>query len=98
MIMTQKKKVVAQLPATGRKGDVIQRYALELEALSPIAEIDEVVSESEESFIEGAKEADALITTWGMRITKHIISQLNKCVVIGVGSVGVDMVIKGHLR
>lgn len=27
--MTQKKKVVAQIPGTGRKGDVAERYAME---------------------------------------------------------------------
>jgi len=90
--MTQKKKVVAQLPETRREGDVTQRYALELEALAPIAEIHEVVAENEGEYIKGAKDADAIITSWGIRISKNIISQLDKCIVIGVGSVGVDMV------
>ena len=35
---------------------------------------------------------DALMTSWGMRITKEIIGALERCVVIGVASVGVDMV------
>ncbi|MEE9556037.1 MAG: NAD(P)-dependent oxidoreductase, partial [Candidatus Adiutricales bacterium] len=87
-----KKKVVAQLPGTGRTGDVAQRYALELEALAPVADIHEVKGGTEEEFIEGARDAEAIITTWGMRINKNIISNLEKCVVIGVGSVGVDMV------
>ncbi|MBW2061740.1 MAG: C-terminal binding protein [Deltaproteobacteria bacterium] len=87
-----KKKVVAQLPGTARTGDVLKRYALELEALAPIADIHEVRGQTEEEFIEGARDTDAIITTWGMRITKNIISKLDQCVVIGVGSVGVDMV------
>lgn len=87
-----KKKVVAQLPGTGRTGDVAKRYALELEALAPVADIHEVKGGTEEEFIEGARDAEAIITTWGMRINKNIISNLKKCVVIGVGSVGVDMV------
>lgn len=90
--MTQKKKVVVQLPGTGRKGDVAKRYALELEALSSIAEIEEVVAENEEEFIKGAREAEALLPTWGIRISRNIIAQLDKCIVIGLGSVGVDTV------
>jgi D-3-phosphoglycerate dehydrogenase len=90
--MTQKKKVVAQIPGTGRKGGVAERYAMELEALSPIAEIHEVVAENEEEFIKGAKDAEAIITTPGILISRNIISQLDKCIVIGVGSVGVDRV------
>jgi len=90
--MTQKKKVVVQLPGTGKKGDVEKRYTLELEALSSIAEIHEVVAANEEEYIKGAKDADAIITTWGIRLSRNIISQLDQCIVIGVGSVGVDMV------
>jgi D-3-phosphoglycerate dehydrogenase len=90
--MDNKKKVVAQLPGTGRAGDVAKRYALELEALAPIAEIHEVIGQTEEEFIQGARDADAIITTWGMRMSRTIIEQLEKCIVIGVGSVGVDMV------
>ena len=37
-------------------------------------------------------EMDAIITSWGLRIDKQVIDALEKCVVIGVGSVGVDMV------
>lgn len=91
--MSVKKKVVVQLPPMARDVPVKQRYALELEALDAAgAEIVEVEAGSEEQFIEGAKDADALITSWGINITEGIISKLEKCVVIGVGSVGVDMV------
>lgn len=91
--MAAKKKVVVQLPPAARDVPVTQRYALELEALDAAgAEIVEVEAGSEEQFIEGAKDADALITSWGININEAIISKLEKCVVIGVGSVGVDMV------
>lgn len=91
--MTDKKKVVVQLPRTPSEATVEQRYSLELEALTPAgAEIVEVSSSTVESFIDGAKDADALITSWGIDIDRNIVSNLDKCVVIGVGSVGVDMV------
>jgi D-3-phosphoglycerate dehydrogenase len=91
--MSARKKVVVQLPPVARDIPVAQRYALELEALDTAgAEIVEVAAGSEEEFIEGARDADALITSWGINITEAIISNLEKCVVIGVGSVGVDMV------
>ena len=87
-----KKKVAMQLPAVAREAPVAKRYALELEALAPIADIVEVDGTTPESFIEGAKSVDAVMTSWGIRIDEQIISGLERCVVIGVGSVGVDMV------
>ncbi|MFP6806004.1 MAG: C-terminal binding protein [Pseudomonadales bacterium] len=86
------KKVVVQLPKVAMEAPVTTRYSLELEALGSIAEIVEVDASTLESFIEGACDADALITSWGINIDKQIIAGLNQCVVIGVGSVGVDMV------
>ena len=87
-----KKKVVVQLPVQASLKDLRTRYALELEALDAVAEIVEVDASTEDSFIEGARDADALLTSWGITISRKIIESLEKCVVIGVGSVGVDMV------
>jgi len=87
-----KKKVVVQLPRQASVKDVRMRYALELEALDAVAEIVEVDGSSEDAFIAGARDADALLTSWGITISRNIIESLEKCVVIGVGSVGVDMV------
>ena len=90
--MSKKKKVVVQLPAVAREVPVAERYSLELEALGPIADIVEVDGSGMGSFLEGARDADALITSWGISIDQQIIKGLDACVVIGVGSVGVDMV------
>ena len=91
--MTDRKKVVALLPGHAKLGDIGKRYAWELEALSPIgADIVEIAAETEAEFIEGARDADALITSWGIELNRHTIQNLDKCVIIGVGSVGVDMV------
>ncbi|MDZ7684043.1 MAG: hypothetical protein U5O39_02440 [Gammaproteobacteria bacterium] len=87
-----KHKVAVQLPAVAKEAPVEQRYSLELEALGDMAEIVEVDASSPANFIEGVRDADALITSWGIRIDRQIISSLERCVVIGVGSVGVDMV------
>jgi len=87
-----KKKVVVQLPAVANEAPVAQRYSLELESLDAIAEIVEVDGSDPETFLQGAHDADALITSWGINIDAQIIGGLQKCVVIGVGSVGVDMV------
>ena len=86
------KKVAVQLPAVAREAPVKERYSLELEVLGDIAEIVEVDGSNAGAFIAGARDADALITSWGINIDKQIIAGLDKCVVIGVGSVGVDMV------
>ena len=85
-------KVVVQLPRIAKAESVAQRYALELEALAPLAELVEVQADTAAEFIDGARDADALITSWGVRIDRQIINALERCVVIGVGSVGVDMV------
>ncbi len=86
-------KVVAQLPAFAQTGPVEQRYAWELEALGPLgADIVEVAAATAEEFLAVAADADALITSWGFPITAEIIAGLERCVVIGVGSVGTDMV------
>ncbi len=87
-----KKKVVVQLPAIAKAKSVAERYSLELEALAPLADIVETDAATAEAFADAAADADALITSWGIRIDEQIISRLKKCVVIGVGSVGVDMV------
>ena len=52
----------------------------------------EVAADTPEEFAEGAADADAIITSWGVRIDAEVISKLKRCVVIGVGSIGVDMV------
>lgn len=87
-----KKKVVIQLPRIAPAKSIAQRYALELEALDPVAEIVEVEAASVEDFVAVARDADAIITSWGIKIDQSIIDGLTKCIVIGVGSVGVDMV------
>ncbi len=63
-----------------------------MEALAPVADIVEIQADTPAEFAEGARDVDALMTSWGMRIDKKIIECLEKCVVIGVSSVGVDMV------
>ena len=87
-----KRKVVIQLPRIAKAESVAERYALELEALAPLAELVEVQADTAAEFIDGARDADALITSWGVRIDRQIINALERCIVIGVGSVGVDMV------
>jgi D-3-phosphoglycerate dehydrogenase len=87
-----KKKVVIQLPAIARAADLRERYSLELEALDPLADLVEVSSANPAEFAAGIRDADAIITSWGVRIDSQVIAGLEKCVVIGVGSVGVDMV------
>lgn len=89
---TNKKKVVAPLPAALRPGDVGTRYDRQLAILGDIADVTEVQATSTEALIEGASDADALMTTWGVRITREVIESLQRCAIIGLASVGVDMV------
>ena len=90
--MNQRKKVGVQLPKQAQNQTVEQRYALELEGLSKVADIVEIRADTPVEFAAGVRDVDAIITSWGLRIDKQVIDSMGQCVVIGVGSVGVDMV------
>ena len=67
-------------------------YSIEREALDAIgAEIVEVDAATEEEFIAGARDADGVIAR-NRRLTANIIENLDRAVVIGLGSVGADPV------
>ncbi len=90
--MADKKQIVAPLPPMLRPGSVDKRYQRQLAILGDIAEVTEVRATTTEALIEGARDADALMTTWGVRITREVMEGLERCTVIGLASVGVDMV------
>jgi D-3-phosphoglycerate dehydrogenase / 2-oxoglutarate reductase len=87
-----KRKVAIRVPKRALDQTAEHDWSFELEALGPIAEIVEIEASTRAEFIDGVRDADAIMTSWGMRIDEEIIRALDKCVVIGVGSVGVDMV------
>lgn len=67
-------------------------FDYEMEALEAIdSEISEIPANSDEEFLSGAFDADAIIAG-GRTITKPIIDGLNNCKVIVCGSVGTDQV------
>ena len=84
-------KVVVQRPATGSLfGE--NAYEMEREALDPIgASIIEVEASTVDEFINSSRDADAVIGH-NRRITREVIAALEKCKVIGLGSVGADTV------
>ena len=88
----EKKRVGIQLPRQAQNQTVEQRFSLELEGLEPVAEIVEIRADTPAEFAAGVADVDAIITSWGLRIDRQVIESLKKCIVIGVGSVGVDMV------
>ena len=87
-----RKKVGIRLPRHVGPQGAEQRWVHELEALAPVADIVEIHADTPAEFAADAGDLDAIITSWGMRIDREIIGALKRCVVIGVGSVGVDMV------
>jgi D-3-phosphoglycerate dehydrogenase len=87
-----KRKVAIRVPKRALDQTAEHDWSYELEALAPIADVVEVQASTRAEFIEGVRDADAILTSWGLRIDEEIIRALDKCVVIGVGSVGVDMV------
>jgi len=87
-----RKKVAIRVPKHALDQTNEHDWSFEREALEPIADIVEVQANTRGEFLEGVRDADAIMTSWGMRIDAEIIQALQQCVVIGVGSVGVDMV------
>ena len=87
-----KKRVGIRLPRQVQAQTVEQRWAHELEALAPIADIVEIPADTQTEFAEAVGDLDAIITSWGIPIDQQVIDGLKQCVVIGVGGVGVDMV------
>ena len=85
-----KKKVVIEVPA-GAKTEA-DAYGLELESLAPVADLVPVGSSTLEEFVAGSADADAIIVSWGIHFSRDLIEKLERCMVIGVGSVGVDMI------
>lgn len=82
--------VAMMLPVRYRAEDLKARYAVESEELDSIADLEEVLSE--DGLSDYLKNADAILTSWGVEFNAEFIAQLRNCKIIGVGSVGVDMV------
>src|SRR5579859_479572 len=87
-----KKKVGIQLGRQAQPQAVAERWGLELEGLAPVADVVEIRADTPAEFAAGVADVDAIITSWGLRIDRQVIENLKRCIVIGVGSVGVDMV------
>ncbi len=86
-------KVAVQLPGLPQASTLEERFAIELEALAPIgARLVEVAARDETGWIAEARDAQAILTSWGVPIGRRVIESLDNCVVIGVGSIGTDMV------
>ena len=67
-------------------------YTMEMEALESMdVEIVEVSTGSDDEFLDGAHDADAIMVM-GSPVTEKVISGLEKCKIIALGSVGTDLV------
>ena len=67
-------------------------FTFEMEGLQGVdVQLMEANAMSDEEFLETAKDADALIVR-GMPVSEKVISGLEKCKIIALGSVGTDIV------
>ena len=87
-----KKKVLLQLPERAKRGDPTRGEVPEREALDAIADVVEFESSDPDAFLREARDAHGIVVSWGIDITAEMIERLERCTVIGVSSVGVDMV------
>ena len=90
--MDAKKRVVIELPPRGELGEAVNRHDPELEVFGSSVDLIEIDSTSVDTFVAGAADADAIIAAWGVRLTRPILERLDRCAIIAVASVGVDMV------
>jgi len=85
-------KVAVQKPSSVTFDLSSGSYDMEKIALDPIgAVIKEIDAQDEKEFIDGVRDADALIAR-NRRISKEIIQAMEKCKIIALGSVGADSV------
>ena len=90
--MSRHHKIVACFARPPVEDDFQRRFALELEILSGLGDFSQIDARDRDSFLEALSDADAVITTWGVRYDRELISRMKKCRIIAVGAVGVDMV------
>jgi D-3-phosphoglycerate dehydrogenase len=91
--MNERKRVAVLLPGIAGSTSIAERYAVELEVLAPLAvELVPGKTRHRDDILEAARGADAILTSWGVALERAVIEQLDRCVVIAVGSIGVDMV------
>ena len=81
-----------ELLPCGRLGDPINRHETELEVFGSSVELVEIDSSTVERLVAGAADADAIIATGGIRLTRPIMDRLDRCKIIALATVGVDMV------
>ena len=81
-----------RLPRQVDDQTIEQRWPVESEVLEAVADIVEIRADTTAEFAEGVSTVDGVMTSWGLRIDHEVIAAMKRCVVIGVGSVGVDMV------
>ncbi len=89
---TVRKRVAIKLPSGAELTGQNARYAPELEALAPIADLVDVPGHTADEIVKAAANCDAIITSRSIYISRDVIRRLDRCLVIGVGGVGVDMV------
>lgn len=68
------------------------RWDIELEVLGGIAELVEIPRNHPQGLGEAAREAAALIVSWGVPVDRRVIAALRRCRIIAVASIGVDTV------
>tara|TARA_B100000676_G_scaffold239082_1_gene239661 strand:- start:2941 stop:3990 length:1050 start_codon:yes stop_codon:yes gene_type:complete len=87
-----RKKVLLTLPVQALDNRATQNSLPEMEALRPLADIVEFSGSDPDEFLELARDADAIIIAWGVKVTREVCEQLERCQVISCASVGVDSV------
>ena len=87
-----RKKVLLTLPSRALDNRSGANAIPELEALRTLADVVEFTGTDPDEFLSLAKDADAIIIAWGVKVTREVCAQLERCQVISCASVGVDSV------
>lgn len=90
--MSAHRKIVACYARPPAEDAFERRFALELEILRGLGDFSQVDAGDRDSFMDAVSDADAVITNWGIRCDRDVISRMKQCRIIAVAAVGVDMV------
>lgn len=90
--MTDNIRIVACYARPPVRDAFERRFAIELDILKGLGEFSQVDRNDRDAFFDAVSKADAIITTWGVVFDREVIRHMERCRIIAVGAVGVDMV------
>jgi len=89
----RKYRIAVCQPRIAAKATFAEQYAIELQEFADLdSEFFEAPYQEPEAFATEIEKADAVITSWGVKFDADLLGKMRSCIIISVGSVGVDTI------